>query len=75
MKSGIRALLAANIHRLRKEAGMTQAQLAERADISQQVVSGLEAGERNPTLVTLEALADALGVMPHELLTPVRRRR
>ena len=38
--------------------------------VTQQYVSGLERGERNPTVVTLYHLATALGVSPVELVMP-----
>jgi transcriptional regulator with XRE-family HTH domain len=39
--------------------------------VTQQYVSGLERGKRNPTVVTLYHIATALGVTPVELVTPV----
>jgi transcriptional regulator with XRE-family HTH domain len=47
---------------------LTQEQLAERSGFSQQYISGLEQGRRNPTIVTLYELALALGVDHLELL-------
>ena len=41
---------------------VTQEQLAEISGFSQQYISGLEQGRRNPTVVTLYELATALGV-------------
>jgi DNA-binding XRE family transcriptional regulator len=49
-----------NVQRLRKAAGLTQAQLAERMGVDRAYVSGLELGERNPTIVTLWHAAKAL---------------
>jgi DNA-binding XRE family transcriptional regulator/predicted RNase H-like HicB family nuclease len=46
----------------RQEAGLTQAELARRAGISQQMISRLEDPDHNPTLETLEKVARALGV-------------
>jgi len=41
-----------NIRRLRFEHGeMTQAELAERADVSRQTINAMEAGDYNPSLV------------------------
>jgi transcriptional regulator with XRE-family HTH domain len=57
-----------NAARLRKEAGLTQEQLAERSGLSQQYLSKLESGRRNPTVVTLYELATALGVSHVELV-------
>ena len=52
----------------RGEAGLTQEQLAERSGFSQQYISKLEKGERNPTVVTLYELAQGLGVSHVELV-------
>ncbi len=55
--------------RARREAqGLTQAELAERVDITDNYLSALERGVKLPTLPTLEALATALEVQPAELL-------
>lgn len=58
----MRKLVGDNFARLRAESGLTQEQVAERANLSQQYVSGLERGLRNPTVETLRAVAEALGV-------------
>jgi DNA-binding XRE family transcriptional regulator len=50
--------------------GLTQKQLAEISGFSQQYISGLEQGRRNPTVVTLYELATALGVGHLDLLRP-----
>ena len=47
---------------LRKEAGLSQEKLAERADISVDFLSLLERGVNAPSFETLEKLAKALGV-------------
>ncbi|QEH38217.1 DNA-binding transcriptional repressor PuuR [Aquisphaera giovannonii] len=46
----------------RERAGLSQAQLAERAGLTQSHVSRLENAEHSPTRLTLEKLARALGV-------------
>lgn len=49
---------------------MTEEQLAEESGFSQQYISDLERGRRNPTIVSLYGLAQALGSTPVELLHP-----
>lgn len=66
----MRKLVGRNALRLRIAAGLTQEQLAERTGFSQQYISKLENGGRNPTIVTLYELATALGVGPVELVRP-----
>jgi transcriptional regulator with XRE-family HTH domain len=56
------------VERLRRAQDLTQEQLAERSGFSQQYISGLENGRRNPTIVTLYEIATALGSTPIELL-------
>jgi transcriptional regulator with XRE-family HTH domain len=66
----MRKLVGRNVRRIRGERGMTQEQFAERSGFSQQYISDLERGRRNPTIVSLFELAQALGSTPVELLTP-----
>jgi transcriptional regulator with XRE-family HTH domain len=51
-----------NVRQLRRAAGLSQAGLAERMGVDRAYLSGLELGERNPTVVTLWHVAQALGV-------------
>jgi transcriptional regulator with XRE-family HTH domain len=54
--------IGVRVKRLRIERGLTQMELAERADISQAVISRLEADvRRNVNADVLKALAKALG--------------
>lgn len=53
---------AARLARVREAGGLSQRQLATRAGLSQQAVSLLERGLRDPTLGTLRALAGVLAV-------------
>jgi transcriptional regulator with XRE-family HTH domain len=63
------SVLALNVYRLRKELGLTQAELGARAGLSQPKVAKIERGDANPELRTLGRLAGALGVTVGELLT------
>lgn len=66
----MRRLVGSDFKRLRMQRGLTQEQAAELSGFSQQYISGLEAGRRNPTVVTVFELAHALGVTRMELLRP-----
>lgn len=66
----MRKLVGRNFARLRREKGLTQEQIEERSGLSQQYLSGLERGKRNPTVITLYELAQALGVSHIELVRP-----
>src|SRR2546425_6959315 len=56
----------------RRQAGISQAELARRAGVTQSVVSAYESGARQPSLPTLERLVKATGL---ELDITVRRPR
>jgi transcriptional regulator with XRE-family HTH domain len=64
----MRKLVGRNVKRIRQEKGLTQEQLAELSGFSQQYLSGLEQGRRNPTIVSIYELATALGVGHVELV-------
>jgi transcriptional regulator with XRE-family HTH domain len=66
----MRRLIGRNFARLRQTKGFTQERFAEASGFTQQYISGLERGRRNPTVVTLYHLASALGVSHVELVTP-----
>jgi transcriptional regulator with XRE-family HTH domain len=66
----MRRLVGRNVLRIRKSKGITQEKLAEISGFSQQYISGLEKGERNPTIVTIYELSLALGVNFIDLLKP-----
>ena len=66
----MRKLVGRNVRRIRIEKGLTQEQLSERAGVSQFYISLLETGGRNPTVVSLWELAQALGVSHVDLVMP-----
>lgn len=70
----MRKLVGDNVRRIRQRRGLTQEQLAEASGYSQQYISGLEKGQRNPTVITVFEIATALDVGHLELLRPSRRR-
>lgn len=67
----MRRLVGSNVRELRLEKNLTQEQFAELSGLSQQYISGLERGLRNPTVVTLYEIASALNVQPTDLLKPI----
>ena len=68
MSDDVRWLVGQNVKRLRTAAGLSQAELADRMGVDRAYVSGLELGQRNPTIVTLWHIARALGVKLQRLL-------
>jgi transcriptional regulator with XRE-family HTH domain len=66
--------LGLRIVELRERRGLTQAELAERIDMSTRYVQKLEAGEANVALFTLGELAAALRCSVAELFAPAERR-
>lgn len=66
----MRRLVGRNLSRIRREKGLTQEQLSERSGLSQQYISGLERGGRNPTITTLFEIASALEVSHVDLVLP-----
>lgn len=57
-----------NIRRIRKEAGLSQEQLAHKADMDMRYLGGIERGEYNPTVAMLGKIAEALNVHPSVFL-------
>lgn len=66
----MRRLVGRNFARLRRERRLTQEDVEARSGFSQQYLSGLERGKRNPTVVTLYELAQAIGVSHVDLVLP-----
>lgn len=63
------------VRRARREAGLTQAELARRAATSQSAVAAYESGAKTPTVDTLERLLRAAGWRLGGGPAPTRRRR
>lgn len=68
VNSNTAQLLGIRIRELRQLSKTTQEELAHRADISTQHLGTIERGEQNPTLSTVTAIADALGIPLYLLL-------
>ncbi len=64
----MRQLVGRNFARLRKARGLTQEEVEARSGVSQQYLSSLERGRRNPTVITLYELALVLEVTIADLV-------
>jgi transcriptional regulator with XRE-family HTH domain len=67
------ALLGARIRVLRKSKGITQGTLAKLMDSATPVISNLERGNTNPTIMTFLRLCYALDVEPNSVLDYMRK--
>jgi len=56
----IYTIVGKNIREERKKSGLTQEELAEKADISANFLGHIERGTKRPTLDTLKKIADVL---------------
>ena len=72
MEGDLQRIAGANIraHRMRK--GISQEELADELGVHRTYMGGVERGERNLTLRSLERLAGRMGVDPVSLLQPPR---
>jgi transcriptional regulator with XRE-family HTH domain len=57
----VRKRVGANLQALRKESGLSQEEVAHRAAIHQTYLSGVERGKRNPSIMVLQRIAEAIG--------------
>ncbi len=69
MERGIGSRIALNLRRLRLERYVSLGELSRTSGVSKGTLSALEAGTGNPTVETLAALADALGVTVEAMVT------
>lgn len=67
----MRKVVGTNFARLRQQRGMTQEEAAERSGFAQSYIGWLERGNRNPTAISLYLLAQAVGAMPADLVSPL----
>jgi len=71
----IAGTLARNIKELRKSIGLSQEELAYQASVDRTFVSQIERATANPSLKTLWALTDVLGVPVVRLFSSNERKR
>jgi len=60
--------LGKNLKKIRTAKKMSQGDISRSLDVHRAYISGIENGKRNPTLATIEKLANALRVSVDELL-------
>ena len=68
---GAKEKLGERVRDLREERGLSQRRLALMIGIDKTYLCGIERGSRNPTLATLEKIADGLGIPLAELFAGV----
>ena len=60
--------LGQNMKRIRSKNGMSQGDIARALEVDRGYISNIENGKKNPTIATIQKLANALGVSADELL-------
>lgn len=68
MASSLKSTLGAQVREIRRARGLTQEALAEQLEVTPRYLAGVERGERNLTLDSVDALAQQLGVEAGSLL-------
>jgi len=68
MNEILRNIVGNNIKKYRKKMDISQEGLAERAGLHRTYIGGIERGERNITLDSLQTIATALNIAPVELI-------
>ncbi len=69
MEGELQRTVGANLRRYRLERGLSQEDFADAVGMHRTYMGGLERGERNLTLRTVERIADSLAVDPIWLLS------
>jgi transcriptional regulator with XRE-family HTH domain len=57
-----RSIVGGNVRKLRTQRGLTQEELAFAAKIDLTYIGGIERGKRNPSLLVMARIAEALSV-------------
>lgn len=64
----ISSKLGNNLKRIRTQKGISQGDISRKLNMDRAYISGIENGKRNPTLSSLEKIAQALEISIDELL-------
>jgi transcriptional regulator with XRE-family HTH domain len=73
MAEKITEILARNIRKERAVLSISQDELADKSGLHRTYIGGIERGERNITLNSLEKIAHALGLNPKDLIDEKRK--
>lgn len=73
MEGDLQRVVGENLRRYRQDRGLSQEAFADELGVHRTYMGGIERGERNLTLRSLERIAECIGVDPRELLTPPAR--
>lgn len=68
MEGALQRTLGQNVRRIRLDRGLSQEELADELGVHRTYMGGVERGERNLTLQSVERLAGGLGLDPLTLL-------
>jgi transcriptional regulator with XRE-family HTH domain len=60
-----------NLRKYRRKSGLTQAQLAEKVNVSTHHIGMIELSRNNPTLELVERIAEALNIKTYELFIDI----
>jgi len=71
-KNLVKKAFAQELRKARNATGMSQEDLAELAGLHRNYISLLEMGERQPSITTVFALSQALGISGADLVTRVQ---
>lgn len=69
MEGDLQRAVGRNLRRYRQERGLSQEAFADMVGVHRTYMGGLERGERNLTLRSVERIAAVVGVDPLELMT------
>lgn len=68
MEGDLQRAVGRNLRRYRQERGLSQEAFADMVGVHRTYMGGLERGERNLTLRSVERIADLIGVNPIDLM-------
>jgi transcriptional regulator with XRE-family HTH domain len=75
VEGALQRILGENVRRYRQDRGLSQEAFADELGVHRTYMGGIERGERNLTLQSVERIAACIHVKPIELLTSKARGR